>query len=191
MTTTAPAPLIAIPYFSGNGHTQRLAEAIADGAAPARLINVATITAPDWAMLDAADAILFGAPTYMGSSAAAFDMFLEEAASRWEDQLWADKIAGGFTVGSYAGGDKLSTLIRFAVYAAQMGMIWAGPTEIGAPVRPDRPGINGDGSNLGLTATSSRDKGQLIGPGDLETARLFGLRMGRVTRRWCHAGADG
>lgn len=87
-------PAIVITCFSGHGHTRRLAQAVADGAAPARLVNVEEITGEDWTALDAADAILFGTPTYMGSSAAGFEAFLEAAASRWEDQLWADKIAG-------------------------------------------------------------------------------------------------
>ena len=179
-----PDPAIVIAYFTGHGHTRRLAEAVAEGAAPARLVNVEEISEDDWSALDTANAILFGTPTYMGSSAAVFEAFLEEAASRWEDQLWADKIAGGFTVGTYPAGDKLSTIIRLAIYAAQMGMIWVGPTEIGPPVKPDNPGLNQDGSNLGLTATSSRDKTQLIDPGDLETARRFGARIAAVTRRW-------
>ncbi len=180
----SPDPAIAIVYYTGHGHTRRLAEAVAEGAAPARMIDVETMSDADWAALDAADAVVFGTPTYMGSSAAVFDGFLEEAASRWEDQLWADKIAGGFTVGTYPAGDKLSTLIRLAVYAAQMGMIWVGPTEIGPPVNPDNPGLNGDGSNLGMTATSSRDKEQLIDIGDLETARRFGVRIRAACKRW-------
>lgn len=115
------------------------------------------ITDADWAALDAADGILFGAPTYMGSTAAQFDMFREEAASRWETQDWQDKMADSFTVGTYCSGDKFSALTRMAVYAVQMGMIWVGQTEICAPVDEAKPGINRDGGWLGLIATSSRD----------------------------------
>ncbi|WP_299851735.1 flavodoxin family protein [uncultured Roseovarius sp.] len=177
-------PTIAIVYVTGNGHTRRLAHAVADGADPARLIDVEEMTSDDWDMLDAADAILFGTPTYMGSSAARFDTFLEEASDRWADQLWADKIAGGFTVATYPSGDKLNTLMRLAIYAAQMGMVWIGPNQIGAPVAPENPGLNRDGSHLGLMATSSRDKEQLIEPGDLETARRFGERIKLAAARW-------
>ena len=180
---TTPDPRIAIPYFTGHGHTRKLAQAIAEGAVTARLIDIEDISDADWVELDAADAIIFGTPTYMGSAAAAFEAFLEEASSRWDSQLWADKIAGGFTTGTYPGGDKLSTLIRLAVYASQMGMIWVGPTAIGPPVKPENTGLNADGSNLGLTATSSRDKTQLVTTGDLDTARLFGARIAAVTRR--------
>jgi len=184
MTKTHDSPRIVIPYFSGSGHTRRLAEALASGAGPARLIEIASMQDADWAALDKAEAIIFATPTYMGSAAARYDLFLEEAASRWPEQLWADKIAAGMTVATYPSGDKLSTLMRLAVYAAQMGMIWVGQAEIGAPVDPAKPGINASGSWLGLMATSSRDKGQMIEADDLETARRFGARIARAARRW-------
>lgn len=177
-------PRIAIPDFSGNGHTKRLAQAVAEGVGCAQLIDVETMDDDDWATLDAAEAIVFGAPTYMGSTAARYDQFLEDASERWPDQLWADRIAAGFTVATYASGDKFSTLMRLAVYAAQMGMIWVGQAEIGAPVDPEKPGINQTGSWLGLMASSSRDKAQMVEAGDLETARRFGARIAGATGRW-------
>jgi len=178
---TAP---VAIPYFTGSGHTRRLAEALAEGVGAAQLIDVARIGPQDWQALDAAPAILFGTPTYMGSSAARFDLFLEEASERWTDQTWADKLAAGFTVATYPSGDKLATLMRLAIYATQMGMLWIGPNAIGAPVDPTRPGINRDGAMLGLTATSSRDKTLLIDPDDRATAKLFGQRIRAAVTRW-------
>ena len=180
-------PTIAIAYYSGNGHTGRLAQAVAEGTGDAQLIDVETINSKDWEVLDQAQAIIFGTPTYMGSSAARFDQFLEEAAGRWADQLWADKIAGGLTVATYPSGDKLNTLMRLAIYAAQMGMIWIGPNQIGAPVAPEHPDLNRDGSHLGLMATSSRNKVELISPGDLETARRFGARIAAAAIRWTGA----
>ncbi len=175
---------IAIPYFTGSGHTRRLAEAVAEGVGKAHLIDIEAMSEGDWQPLDAAPAILFGTPTYMGSSAARFDQFLEDASDRWADQLWADRLAGGFTVATYPSGDKLNTLMRLAIYATQMGMLWIGPNAIGPPVDPSNPGINKDGANLGLMATSSRDKTQLIDAGDLETARLFGARVTQAVDRW-------
>ncbi len=179
---------ICIAYFSGSGHTARLASAIAEGAGRARLIDVTQLSNDDRAALDAADAIVFGAPTYMGSTAARFDQFLEEAAAGWPDLIWGDKIAAGFTVATHGSGDKLAALHRMSIYAAQMGMIWIGQTEIGVPAVPDQPGINREGSWLGLMATSSRDKAELIEAGDLETARRFGRRIAGITERWHRGG---
>jgi len=176
---------IAIAYWTGNGHTRRLAEHVAAGVGEAAwLLDVAGITRADWDRLNGAAAIVFGAPTYMGSVAAGFKAFMDASGDLWEDQLWADKIAAGFTVATYPSGDKLVSLTQLAVFAAQHGMIWVGQDLIGAPVRPDQTGINEAGFNLGLAATSSRDKTLLVGPGDAETARRFGARIAVAARRW-------
>ena len=176
---------ICLPYFSGFGHTKRIAKAISDGiGTPARLINVEALTEDDWAALDAADAIVFGAPTYMGSAAARFSQFLEEIDTRWEHGQWADKIAAGFTTGIHPSGDKLATLQRLSTFAAQMGMIWVGQSEIGAPVKPDRPGVNRDGSWLGLMVTEQLGAANDLPADDLDTARLFGARILSATKRW-------
>ncbi len=180
--------LIAIAYFTGNGHTRRLAEVIAGAATEAgcttSLVDVEKMTAVEWQELDDADAILFGTPTYMGSAATEFKRFMDDTSDRWSDQVWTDKIAAGFTVATFLGGDKLSTLIQLSVFAAQHCMVWIGQDQIGAPVDKDKPGINEGGAWLGLAATSSRDKSMMVQPGDLETARLFGRRIARAVRRW-------
>ena len=179
----ADAPNIVIAYCTGAGHTRRLAEHIAEGA-QARLIDVERIGDEDWAAMDAAQAIVFGAPTYMGSAAAAFKTFMDESSDRWSDQTWADKIAAGFTVATYPSGDKLTTLQQLAVFAAQHGMIWVGLDAMGEKGGAAETGVNRDGFALGLGATSSTDKSLLIDGGDAETARLFGARIAAAARRW-------
>ena len=183
-----PQHIIALPHYSGAGHTAQLARAIASGAdeagARAVPINVEDMTADAWTTLDSANAILFGAPTYMGSVAARYGAFLEEAGERWMDLGWKDKLAGGFTVATFPSGDKLSVLQRFSIFAAQMGMIWVGPTDIGAPVFPEREGVNADGGWLGLMATSARSPRGAVRGGDLETARRFGGRVAEVVQRF-------
>ncbi|QXT39268.1 flavodoxin family protein [Gymnodinialimonas ceratoperidinii] len=183
--------MIAIAYFSGAGHTALLARAIAEGAGGAHLIDVTAMTAEDWTALDAATAIVLGAPTYMGSTAARFDLFLEQASDpRWETGAWRDKLAGGFTVACHGSGDKGVALQRLSTFAAQMGMIWVGQSEIGAPVYPDRPGINRDGSWIGLMATQVIGEADILDTGDLETARLYGARLAASARRWAMGAPD-
>ena len=178
--------LICLPYFSGFGHTERIASAIAEGiaASDTQLIYVADMTALDWQALDRADAIIFGAPTYMGSAAARFSLFLEDAAERWEHAIWVDKLAAGFTTAIHPSGDKLATLQRLSVFAAQMGMVWVGQAEIGAPANPDKPGVNRDGSWLGLMVTEQLGAEEDLLEDDLDTARRFGARVDAATRRW-------
>jgi len=84
---------VAIPYFSGRGHTRRLAQEIAAGLGvghcDARLIDVAQMGETDWQALDAADAIVMGTPTYMGSAAAEFKAFMDQTGTLWAQQRWA------------------------------------------------------------------------------------------------------
>ena len=176
---------IAIAYWTGSGHTRRLAEHVAAGSGDAaRLIDVANMRRTEWDLLDRAAAIVFGAPTYMGSTSAGVKAFMDESSDRWVNQVWADKIAGGFTVATYPSGDKMVTLTQLAVFAAQHGMIWVGLDQIGEKVDPAQGGMNSDGYCLGLGARSSRDKSLLIDPGDAATAHDFGARIAAAARRW-------
>ena len=73
---------IAIAYHSGYGHTKRIAEAVHEGAASfmraeVRSIDVARIDADGWSTLSSSDAIVFGAPTYMGGPSAPFKAFAD------------------------------------------------------------------------------------------------------------------
>jgi NAD(P)H dehydrogenase (quinone) len=180
---------VVIPYVSGSGHTHVLARHIAAGVdsvagAEAILVDVEVMHPSDWDVLAAAGAIIFGCPTYMGSAAAGFKTFMDETGGDlWTELRWRDKIAAGFTVATFPSGDKLSTLMQLSVFAAQHAMIWVGLDEVGAPVNKANPGINRDGSSLGLMATSSRDKSLMIDAGDAETARRFGARIARVALR--------
>ncbi|MEZ5714710.1 MAG: flavodoxin family protein [Paracoccaceae bacterium] len=179
---------IAIAFHSGSGHTRRLTEIVAAeltalGAA-VDCVDVEQMAEPDWQALAAAEAIVFAAPTYMGSVSAPFKAFMDESSEIWSDGLWADKIAAGMTVATFPSGDKLSTLIQMVVFAAQHGMIWLGQSEIGAPAAPGNDGIDEDGFSLGLAATSVRDKTRMIRPGDELTAKRFAARLHATVRRW-------
>uniref|UniRef100_UPI00261200A9 flavodoxin family protein n=1 Tax=Accumulibacter sp. TaxID=2053492 RepID=UPI00261200A9 len=93
---------IAIVFHSGYGHTARQAAAVHQGAdsvvgASATLYPVNELTEAHWAELNAADAIIFGAPTYMGNASADFKKFADASSKPWFAQAWRNKIAGGFT----------------------------------------------------------------------------------------------
>ena len=104
-------PKIAIAYFSGYGHTARVAEVIKQGAdaadAVATLYDVKSLV-NQLDLLDTADAIVFGSPTYMGSPAAEFKQFADASSKKWFTQSWKNKLAAGFTnSGSLSGDNKL------------------------------------------------------------------------------------
>jgi NAD(P)H dehydrogenase (quinone) len=86
-------------YHSGYGHTQRMAEAVAEGAGGVLYaINAeGNISDEGWAALDAADAIIFGSPTYMGGPSWQFKKFADTSSKAWFTSKWQDKVFGGFT----------------------------------------------------------------------------------------------
>ncbi|WP_375264719.1 flavodoxin family protein [Planktotalea sp.] len=174
---------LCIVTYSVDGHTRALAQAIADGGR-GQVFDVTALTEADWSTLDHASAIVMGAPTYMGGLPATFVQFIETAASRWDTGQWRDKLAGGFSTAMHPSGDKLNALMSLFIFASQMGMIWIGNTETGAPVVPENEGINSDGSWVGVTASVPKSGTKILSDGDLETARLYGMRMRAAIARW-------
>lgn len=179
---------IAIVYFSGYGHTQRMAEVVAQGAGATLVAVDAEGNVPDsgWATLAAADAIVFGAPTYMGSVPWQFKKFIDATSRIWYTQGWKDKLAAGFTNSASMNGDKLSTLHYLFTLAMQHSMVWVGtgmmPSNSKAATRND---VNYVASFSGAMATTPSDASvDEMQPGDLETARLFGERVRAVANRF-------
>jgi NAD(P)H dehydrogenase (quinone) len=182
---------IIIVYHSGYGHTKKLAEAVLagtlDGGADARIIAVGELDDAAWAELDTADALIFGAPTYMGGPSADFKKFADASSKPWFAQKWKDKVAAGFTNSGSMNGDKFSTIQYFITLAMQHGMIWAGmgmmPANTKAATRND---LNFIGGFAGLLSQSPADAtpDEAPPPGDLDTAKVFGARIAAVTARW-------
>ncbi|MBB34151.1 MAG: NADPH-dependent FMN reductase [Hirschia sp.] len=182
---------IAIVYHSGYGHTARQAEAIRDGVAQvegvtAQLISTEVVQ-QHWNDLTAAEAIIFGAPTYMGSASAQFKTFMDATSSEVfaQGSLWKDKIAAGFTNSASRNGDKAETLSQLAIFAAQHGMHWV---NLGLPPannssKGSEEDLNRLGFFLGAAAQSNADESPEIAPtrADLKTAAHLGRRVAETT----------
>jgi NAD(P)H dehydrogenase (quinone) len=179
---------LIVAYHSGYGHTKRVAEALREGAASvpgmqATLLDVTQATDADWTALAAADAIVFGAPTYMGGASGDFKKFADASAKVWFSQGWKDKVAGGFTCSLNMSGDKYSTLMYFVTLAMQHGMVWVG-TGMMPPSQPGHPeALNRLGSSIGMMAQADNVPPEQSPPkGDLDTARAYGKRLAEQTR---------
>lgn len=180
---------IAIPYHSGYGHTEAVAKSVAAGAqsagATAVLIAVDKITDADWQTLDAADGIIFGSPTYMGSVSGPFKVFMDATSKVWFGQKWKNKIAAGFTNSGGLSGDKLNTLQQLSVLSAQHQMIWVSLGVFPSSYTNDGRGLNRLGSWLGLMTQATNDSPATTPPPeDHDTAREFGKRVAEATTRW-------
>jgi len=182
---------IAIVFHSGYGHTQAVAEAVAAGAAQVAGAQVHLVPADQAEakadLLNGADAIVFGSPTYMGSVSAKFKEFMEWSSKTWYGRGWQDKVAAGFTVSASQSGDKLNTLVQLSIFAAQHGMVWVGLDLL--PGNNSSKGsvedLNRLGSFLGVMAQANSDQGpEGVTEADKKTATHLGKRVAEAAARW-------
>lgn len=182
---------VAVVFHSASGSTRQLAKAVAAGAVSVQGVAViqaeiigADISAGRFCnnllleQLDSAKAIVFGSPTYMGSVSAQFKAFADASSERWERQLWATKIAAGFTIGSNFSGDQLHTLQYLQVFANQHGMLWTG---LDIPGNQNGGGLNRLGAQSGLIAQSTDG---LLHETDLLTANYLGQRVAQLSKKF-------
>ncbi|MBB2166490.1 flavodoxin family protein [Gluconacetobacter sp. 1b LMG 1731] len=174
-------------YHSGYGHTKTVAEHVARGA-EAQIIAIdaqGEIAEADWDALNAADAIIFGTPTYMGNVSWQFKKFADATSKVWFTRGWQDKVFGGFTNSASPNGDKQVALITLQTLASQHGGIWVSlgvsPSNTKAATADDP---NNLGGSVGLLARSPADAGaDEVHKGDLETAALYGKRVAGIAAR--------
>ncbi|MES2399464.1 MAG: flavodoxin family protein [Pseudomonadota bacterium] len=181
-------PKVAVVFHSGYGHTQRMAQAVAEGAGAELLAIDADGNLPEsgWETLAAADAIILGSPTYMGSVSWQFKKFVDASSKPWYTQAWKDKLFAGFTNSASLNGDKSSTLTYMFTLAMQHGGIWVSqgvlPSNSKAAQRNDP---NFLGSYSGAMAQSSSDAGAgEMAVGDLDNARKLGQRVLEVAGKF-------
>lgn len=178
---------VVVVYHSGYGHTHRLAEAVAQGA-NAELIAIdadGNIKESEWETLAAADAIIFGTPTYMGGPTWQFKKFADASSKAWFTRNWSDKVFGGFTNSASLNGDKQVTLIYLQTLASQHGGIWVSlgmlPSNAKTAKRDD---LNNLGGSVGMLAQTPSDAGvdEMIA-GDLETGKCYGQRVTAIATK--------
>ena len=176
-----------VVYYSGYGHTKRVAEYVRDGADATLLASDAEGNLPEgaWETLQAADAIVFGSPTYMGSVSWQFKKFADATSKVWFTRGWQDKVFGGFTNSASLNGDKQVTLIGLQTLASQHGGIWVSlgvlPANTKAATHAD---ANHLGGSVGLLVRSPSDASvEEIPQGDLDTAKAYGQRVAAIAAR--------
>ncbi|MEG0149513.1 MAG: flavodoxin family protein [Comamonas sp.] len=176
-----------VVYHSGYGHTQRMAQAVAQGAG-AQLLAIdadGNLPAGGWETLAAASTIVFGTPTYMGGPSWQFKRFADASSKAWFAQSWKDKLFAGFTNSAGVQGDKQVTLDYLYHLAMQHGGLWVGlgmlPSNTKAAQRND---VNWMGCFTGAMAQTPSDASvaEMLA-GDLETARQFGERVAKTAKR--------
>lgn len=187
MSTHASQLKGVVIVHSGYGHTKRMADAVAKGA-NATLLQIdaeGNLSDQAWADIEQAHYIILGSPTYMGGPSWQFKKFADASSKPWFADRWQDKVFGGFTNSASINGDKLATLQYFSLLAAQHRGIWVGVGMKSSNTKASRrDDVNRMGSFLGPMAQTPADAApDEMSEGDLETARLYGMRVAEITAR--------
>lgn len=178
---------VVVVYHSGYGHTQRVAQSVAEGANAELLAIDADGNLPEGGFdtLNAADAIIMGTPTYMGGPSWQFKKFADASSKAWFVRGWQDKVFGGFTCSASLNGDKGACLIQLQTLASQHGGLWVSlgmlPSNSTAATRNDK---NNLGGSVGLMVQCASDAGaDKIPQGDLDTAKAYGQRVAGIAAK--------
>ncbi|HAU37966.1 MAG TPA: flavodoxin [Phycisphaerales bacterium] len=115
-----------ICYYSRTGHTEHMAEAVAEGArevkgATVDLRPLAKVAAKD---LPEFDAIVMGSPTYYGTMAAEMKQLFDESVA-FHGQL-AGKVGGAFSSSANVGGGNETTVLDILKAMLIHGMVIQG-----------------------------------------------------------------
>jgi NAD(P)H dehydrogenase (quinone) len=158
---------VCVVYHSGYGHTQKQAEAVAEGVAsvdgvvciPDCRRRARAADAPAWDNARCCDAMIFGSPTYMGSASAAFKAFMEATSQRWMEQRWATSSPRASPTPARRTATSRTRLMQFVTFAAQHGMLWVNLNQM--PGNNSSAGSEDDmnrlGASLGAMAQSNVD----------------------------------
>ena len=134
-----------------------------------------------------ADAIIFGAPTYMVDMSAPLKAFFEASSAVWFTLGWKDKVAGGFTNSLNFAGDKANSPSSILTLAMQQGMIWVGiglspGAHNNSDAAPDV--VNRLGYYVGVATQSDNAAPDITPPpGDREFARLYSVCVTEITKK--------
>lgn len=194
---------ILVLYYSAWGHTERMAQAIAEGA---RSVDGAEITikrVPELVPQDIAqksgmkldqkapiatvnemanyDAIIFGTPTRFGNMTAQMRNFLDQAGELWTKGALIGKVASVFTSTGTQHGGQETTITSFHSTLLHLGMIIVGlPYSFAGLARMDQ--ITG-GSPYGATTLANTDGSRQPSENELDGARFQGRHVTEITAR--------
>jgi NAD(P)H dehydrogenase (quinone) len=198
---------VLIAFYSRNGSTEALANAIAEGAraegAEVRLRRAREVVsreimqkAPGWteaadrmnaayeapteADAEWADAIVFGTPTRFGAITSELKAYMDSLGGLWFRGKLVGKAGSAFTSSSTVHGGNESTIISMYNPMAHLGLIIV-------PLGYADPVLFRAGTPYGASSVSGQDNAPPT-EDDLEVARFQGRRVAQVARALRAAG---
>lgn len=202
-------PKVLVLYYSMYGHTERMAEAVAEGAreagaevaikrvpelvpeevartAGAKLDQKAPVASPQ--ELDQYDAIIVGSPTRYGRMAAQMANFWDQTGGLWAKGALIGKVGSAFTSTATQHGGQETTLMAIHTMLLHHGMVLVGlPYAAAGQMRMDE--ITG-GSPYGVTTLAAGDGKRMPSENELEMARWQGRHVARIAARLAGQGAE-
>lgn len=170
---------IYIVYDSEGGHTEALAEAIAEGAAgvAGAEVFVHDVKSANVYELADMDAILWGCPGHFGTISAGLKTWIDKLGHLWAEGKLVDKIGAVFCTTATEHGGLESTMTSLITPMLHQGMI-----VVGLPGSVPENATYGSYYGVGITCPVDQkepisEKGQALG-------RALGVRVAEVTRRF-------
>ncbi|MCS7236971.1 MAG: NAD(P)H-dependent oxidoreductase [Thermoguttaceae bacterium] len=177
LASQASKPLVLVVYYSRSGNTEKMAEAVAEGARQAGgvAVLVRPVTEVTKEELAAADAIALGCPTYFANIPGVMKDQMDLWNWKWRVDF-TDKIGGAFATGGGQMGGKEHTMVSLLLFMLANRMIVAGP------LFEDETGEDIWGEPGAGAMTGPIDPG--ISSAELDSARRLGWRLADLAKRF-------
>jgi NAD(P)H dehydrogenase (quinone) len=141
---------VLVTFHSGTGNTERMAQAVVEGAKAVSRTRVVLKRVGDVAGSDllAADAVIVGSPVYFGSMAGEVKTFFENWTTKFAlfpDRRMRNKVGGAFATGAAVSNGKEVTILTIlaAMFINEMIVVsGGGGFGASATTGPDSPGVD-------------------------------------------------
>ena len=199
---------ILIIYYSTYGHIDKMARAVAEGAAQAEDAEVMLRRVPETLPrevlektgalkaqadffadipvvtleeLAGADAVIFGTPTRFGNMIGQMRQFLDSTGQLWSEGALVGKVGSVFTSSATQHGGQESTILTFHVTLLHHGMVIVGlPYAFEGQTRMDE--VTG-GSPYGASTIAGGDGGRMPSDNELDAARYQGRHVANIAAK--------
>lgn len=194
---------VLVLYYSGYGHTEVMADAVAEGAASVDGVTVTVKRVPELVPENVAlevgmktdqsapiaepaeladyDAIIFGTPTRFGNMAAQMRNFLDQTGGLWFTQALVGKVGSVFTSTASQHGGQETTITSFHTTLLHHGMVIVGLpyTWEGASIMTEVSG----GTPYGASTICGSDGMRMPSQNELEGARFQGAHVAKIATK--------
>lgn len=175
---------IYVVYDSENGHTEALAQSVAEGARSVSQAEVFLrhVNEADFHDLVEMDAIIWGCPGHFGTISAGLKAWIDKLGGLWAQGKLIGKIGAVFCTTATAHGGIESTLLNLITPMLHQGMII-----VGLPGNIPENALYGSYYGVGITCpveASPDDPPNLPSESDLRLGRALGIRVAEVTAKF-------